>query len=100
MFRQRLTGHNFVKNLPVTADALDELSFLLDFLQRKDITTSGRDKPARQREEPLVRWSTFLCPDVFEDHADNESGVLKFVPIKQMGKVQPTTLRKYFKPRQ
>jgi hypothetical protein len=46
------------KNLPVTADDLKELSILLDFLQRKDITTSERDKSARLREEPVVRWST------------------------------------------
>jgi len=74
------------------------LSFLLDFLQLKDITIFERDKCARLREEPMVSWSPILCPDVFEVHAGNESGVLKFVQIQQMGKVQPTNLGKYFKP--
>jgi hypothetical protein len=48
----------------------------------------------------MVRWSPIPCPDVFEVHADNESGVLKFVPVKQMGNVQTTNLGKYFKPSQ
>ena len=77
---------------------MDELSSVSEFLQRKYTAISKREKSARLREERLKRWSPILRPKVSEVHAGNESGVFKFVPLKQMGIVQSTNFGKYFKP--
>jgi hypothetical protein len=79
------------------ADALDELSDLSEFLQRKKITMPQADKAIRTAIRVFESMDTNPGPKLSEAYAAIGTGMFTGVTIKQMGKVQPINCGQFFR---